>query len=42
MNRSSLQVRPLTTDDRAAWEPLWKAYQDFYQVDLGPMITDTT
>ncbi len=42
MTRPTLQVRPLVATDRPAWEPLWKAYQDFYQVDLGPVVTDTT
>jgi GNAT superfamily N-acetyltransferase len=38
---TSLQIRPLAAADRAAWEPLWKGYQDFYQVDLSE-VTDLT
>jgi GNAT superfamily N-acetyltransferase len=35
-------VRPLTPDDRAAWEPLWAAYQRFYEVQIPPETTDLT
>lgn len=39
---STLTVRPLTPADFAAWEPLWRGYQAFYKVDLGPEVTATT
>src|SRR5690554_2739786 len=35
-------VRLLTPADRDAWEPLWKGYQEFYNVDLPPDTTDLT
>jgi ribosomal protein S18 acetylase RimI-like enzyme len=33
-------IRPITLDDRAAWQPLWDAYLVFYETDLAPEITD--
>ncbi|HWQ11958.1 MAG TPA: GNAT family N-acetyltransferase [Roseiflexaceae bacterium] len=38
----ALTVRPLTSADRAAWEPLWAGYQAFYQVQIPPETTDAT
>ncbi|MBX4898113.1 GNAT family N-acetyltransferase [Rhizobium bangladeshense] len=35
-------VRPLQPSDRAAWEPLWAAYQRFYEVVIPPETTDLT
>jgi GNAT superfamily N-acetyltransferase len=35
-------VRRVRTDERAAWEPLWKGYQTFYEVALSDEITTTT
>ncbi|MBB4436832.1 MULTISPECIES: GNAT family N-acetyltransferase [Rhizobium] len=35
-------VRPLEPFDRAAWEPLWAAYQRFYEVVIPPETTDLT
>jgi GNAT superfamily N-acetyltransferase len=39
---SSPHVRPLTPEDRAAWEPLWAGYQTFYKVQIPPDVTDHT
>ena len=39
---SSTTVRPLRQSDRAAWEPLWAAYQRFYEVAIPPETTDLT
>lgn len=33
-----MKVRNAVDADRAGWDPLWKGYQDYYEVDL----TDTT
>jgi ribosomal protein S18 acetylase RimI-like enzyme len=30
----------LETNDRAAWETLWRGYLDFYNVELAPEVTD--
>jgi GNAT superfamily N-acetyltransferase len=38
----TVTIRPLTPDDRAAWEPLWQGYLDFYNTDLAPEVTDVT
>lgn len=35
-------IRPLTSADRAAWNPLWQGYLDFYKTELTPDITETT
>lgn len=37
-----IRIRPLQPADRAAWESLWKGYQAFYKVDLGPVVANTT
>jgi hypothetical protein len=30
-----IEIRPLRSDERAAWEPLWKGYQAFYKFAVG-------
>ena len=35
-------IRPLRIDERADWEPLWKGYQAFYQVDIPDDVTAVT
>ena len=35
-------IRPLRLDERAAWEPLWKGYLDFYQTSVPSEVYDTT
>jgi GNAT superfamily N-acetyltransferase len=35
---SNVFIRPLKADEREAWQPLWKGYQDYYQTNLD----DTT
>lgn len=37
-----LTVRPLTADDRAAWQPLWEGYLAFYASPQVAAISDTT
>lgn len=43
---SSVLIRPLRPDDRAAWQPLWDGYNAFYGREgataLSPEITRTT
>jgi len=38
----TIVIRPLVPADRAQWEPLWKGYQDFYQVSFSGEQTDLT
>ena len=38
----TINVRPLEIDDHAAWLPLWRGYQSFYEVDLPPEVTAAT
>lgn len=40
--RAQFQVQPLTSDLRAAWQPLWEGYLRFYRAELTPTITDET
>lgn len=35
-------IRALTPQDRAAWEPLWQAYQVFYEVEIPAETTSLT
>ncbi len=38
----TILIRPLETDDRAAWQALWQGYLDFYRKDLSAEVTDAT
>src|SRR5262245_34916492 len=38
----TVTIRPLQPSDRAAWEPLWKAYQHFYEVVIPEETTELT
>jgi GNAT superfamily N-acetyltransferase len=40
--RGAVVVRPVSPDERADWEPLWKGYQTFYEVALSDETTATT
>jgi GNAT superfamily N-acetyltransferase len=33
-------IRPVGKGERAAWEPLWKGYQAFYEIALSDEVTD--
>lgn len=37
---TSATIRPLTPDDRAAWEPLWLGYQTFYKATIPAETTE--
>jgi GNAT superfamily N-acetyltransferase len=37
-----LRVIPLRPGDNAAWLPLWRGYQDFYEVDIPPDVSAVT
>ncbi len=37
-----IRIRPLTANDRAAWEPLWQGYLTFYKASLTSETTNTT
>ena len=39
---SEIAIRPLTANDRAAWEPLWQGYLTFYKASLTPETSDAT
>jgi GNAT superfamily N-acetyltransferase len=37
-----IEVRPLRSDEREAWEPLWRGYLEFYETSLTSETTETT
>jgi len=37
---ASFAIRPVGKGERAAWEPLWKGYQAFYEIALSDEVTD--
>jgi GNAT superfamily N-acetyltransferase len=37
-----IAVRPLRADERPQWEPLWKAYLDFYETSVPQEVYDAT
>jgi len=39
---SRIEIHPLRVDERAAWEPLWRGYLDFYKTTLPQQTYDTT
>jgi GNAT superfamily N-acetyltransferase len=39
---SAIAIRALRPDERAAWEPLWKGYLDFYNTSVPKETYDTT
>ncbi|MBB1518470.1 GNAT family N-acetyltransferase [Aquipseudomonas guryensis] len=38
----SLQIRPVTAADHAAWLPLWQGYQRFYQAEIPAEVSAVT
>jgi GNAT superfamily N-acetyltransferase len=36
------RIRPLRPEDHAAWLPLWRGYQAFYEVDIAPEVSAST
>ncbi|WP_127090030.1 GNAT family N-acetyltransferase [Aquabacter cavernae] len=41
MSSEAVRIAPLEAHQRGDWEPLWRAYQAFYQVDLPEAVTAT-
>jgi GNAT superfamily N-acetyltransferase len=39
---SDAVIRRLRSDERAAWQPLWKGYLDFYRTSVAPEVYDAT
>lgn len=40
--RPRIEVRAVERNERAAWEPLWTGYQEFYKVAIPAATTDAT
>lgn len=39
---AEIDVRPLRSDDREGWGPLWQGYLDFYRAHVPPEVTEET
>ena len=39
---ANIEIRPVPLGERAAWEPLWKGYLDFYKTSVPKAVYDTT
>lgn len=39
---STLQIRPITAADYAAWLPLWQGYQRFYKAEIAAEVSAVT
>src|SRR5512138_2079448 len=39
---ANIEIRPVPLGERAAWEPLWKGYLDFYKTSVPKDVYDTT
>jgi GNAT superfamily N-acetyltransferase len=42
MTTPSIAIRRVGANERADWEPLWKGYQTFYDVNLSDEVTAAT
>lgn len=42
MDAAGIGIRPLQRDDHAAWLPLWRGYQAFYEADIPEEVTELT
>jgi GNAT superfamily N-acetyltransferase len=42
MRAPECTIRPVGIGERADWEPLWRGYQIFYEVDIPAATTDVT
>jgi len=38
----NIEIRRVTASERAAWEPLWRGYLDFYKTTVPKQVYDTT
>jgi GNAT superfamily N-acetyltransferase len=38
----SIEIRPVSTADHAAWLPLWQGYLDFYQAEIADEVSAIT
>ncbi|MFZ4969014.1 MULTISPECIES: GNAT family N-acetyltransferase [Pseudomonas] len=39
---STLEIRPVSAADQAAWRPLWQAYLKFYETELPDTVYQST
>jgi GNAT superfamily N-acetyltransferase len=42
MDKTEVEIRPLTTHDLNDWLPLWREYQEFYKVQILEEVTLVT
>lgn len=41
-DKAKVVIKPVSEDERAAWDPLWAGYLTFYKAVLARDVTDTT
>jgi GNAT superfamily N-acetyltransferase len=39
---NGIDIRPVGENERAAWQPLWRGYLDFYRATVAPEVYDIT
>ena len=42
MPQQTIQIRPPSEQEHAAWLPLWHGYQAFYKTDIAPEVSAIT
>lgn len=42
MNNTSVTIEAVKERDFESWMPLWRKYQEFYNVDLSGAVTERT
>lgn len=40
--KNEIRIRQVDAGDHAAWLPLWRGYQSFYEVDIPPDVSEVT
>ena len=38
----TIEIRPISAENKALWYPLWRGYQAFYKTDIAEAISDVT
>ena len=38
----TIEIRPISAENKALWYPLWRGYQAFYKTDIAEAVSDVT
>ncbi len=38
----TIEIRPVSAENKALWYPLWRGYQAFYKTDIAEAVSDVT